>query len=123
MPRRAFPSLPSTPAASGSVADRTPSFLPSAEPESSFAANLRTLRTNWKWAAFSQFFYTFSTLLAMPDVNLAVSLGISGTPVSCSDVQDVFKDIEDDLARGTALYLPRVMHRLLYTLTQDRKIK
>ena len=32
------------------------------------------------------------------------------------------QDIEDDLARGTALYLPRIMHRLLYTLTQDRKI-
>ncbi|KAI8969854.1 hypothetical protein BD414DRAFT_502363 [Trametes punicea] len=31
-------------------------------------------------------------------------------------------DIEDDLARGTNLYLPRVMHRLLYTLSQDRKL-
>ncbi|KAI0667805.1 hypothetical protein C8Q78DRAFT_1049731 [Trametes maxima] len=31
-------------------------------------------------------------------------------------------DIEDDLARGTNLYLPRIMHRLLYTLVQDRKI-
>ncbi|KAJ8481380.1 hypothetical protein ONZ51_g6021 [Trametes cubensis] len=36
---------------------------------------------------------------------------------------DVFlADIEDDLARGTNLFLPRVMHRLLYTLSQDRKI-
>ncbi|KAI1786771.1 hypothetical protein LXA43DRAFT_1032456 [Ganoderma leucocontextum] len=36
---------------------------------------------------------------------------------------DVFlSDVEDDLARGTNLYLPRIMHRLLYTLSQDRKL-
>ena len=30
--------------------------------------------------------------------------------------------IEDDLARSTRIHTPRVMHRLLYALTQDRKI-
>ena len=39
-----------------------------------------------------------------------------------ADVHAVRQDIEDDLARGTALYIPRVMQRLLYTLTQDRKM-
>ena len=33
------------------------------------------------------------------------------------------QDVEDDLARGTNVYLPRIMHRLLYTLSQDRKLK
>ncbi|THH15755.1 hypothetical protein EUX98_g9416 [Antrodiella citrinella] len=66
------------------------------------AANLRALRSHWKWAAFSQFFYTFAPLLALPDIALA--------------------DIEDDLARPRSLYLPRVIQRLLITLTQDRKI-
>lgn len=32
------------------------------------------------------------------------------------------QDIEEDLARGTSLYVPRVMHRLLYTMSQDRKL-
>ncbi|KAH8093710.1 hypothetical protein BXZ70DRAFT_376563 [Cristinia sonorae] len=68
----------------------------------SHADNLRTLRSNWKWAAFSQFFYTFAALVALPDVTLV--------------------DIEDDLARPSSLYLPRLMQRLLITLTQDRKI-
>ena len=30
------------------------------------------LRRQWKWAVFSQFFYTFATLFAMPDVSLSV---------------------------------------------------
>lgn len=33
---------------------------------------LAILRTNWKWAAFSQFFFTFNPLFNMDDVNLAV---------------------------------------------------
>ncbi|TCD63136.1 hypothetical protein EIP91_005974 [Steccherinum ochraceum] len=66
------------------------------------AANLKSLRLNWKWAAVSQFFYTFAPLLALNDVSLS--------------------DIEDDLARPSSIYLPRLMSRLLITLTQDRKI-
>lgn len=35
--------------------------------------NIDRLRKHWKWAAFSQFFFTFARLLAMQDVTLAVS--------------------------------------------------
>ncbi|KAJ7194258.1 hypothetical protein C8J57DRAFT_1108823 [Mycena rebaudengoi] len=66
------------------------------------AQNLTLLRTHWKWAAFSQFFFTFPHLFSMEDVSL--------------------NDIEDDLARETNLFLPRVMARLLYVLSYDRKV-
>lgn len=36
--------------------------------------SLANLRTQWRWAAFSQFFFTFSPLFAMNDVSLAVCL-------------------------------------------------
>ncbi|KAJ6570295.1 hypothetical protein DFH09DRAFT_1154608 [Mycena vulgaris] len=76
----------------------------SPEPSSSdpYAQNLARLRTHWKWAAFSQFFYTFSHLFAMEDVSL--------------------RDIEDDLAREINIFLPRVMARLLFVLSYDRKV-
>ncbi|KAJ3917883.1 hypothetical protein F5877DRAFT_43804 [Lentinula edodes] len=64
--------------------------------------NLVVLRKQWKWAAFSQFFFTFSPLFAMDDVSL--------------------KDVEDDLYMGSSLVLPRIMVRLLYTLSYDRKV-
>ncbi|KAL1701719.1 hypothetical protein EV121DRAFT_262846 [Schizophyllum commune] len=62
---------------------------------------LAILRTNWKWAAFSQFFFTFNPLFNMDDVTLTA--------------------IEDDLYLGTNLVLPRVVQRLLWTLSYDRK--
>ncbi|KAI0324677.1 hypothetical protein GY45DRAFT_1375369 [Cubamyces sp. BRFM 1775] len=100
MPRRtATPATPAPPAPLPPP-PRDPATLAESDPQ--WAANLATLRRHWKWANFSQFFYTFAPLLAIPDVFLS--------------------DIEDDLARGTNLFLPRVMHRLLYTLSQDRKI-
>ncbi|KAM6504385.1 hypothetical protein JOM56_001328 [Amanita muscaria] len=64
--------------------------------------NLAILRTQWKWAAFSQFFYTFSPLFALDDVSLI--------------------DIESDLVEGTSHVIPRITTRLLYTLTYDRKV-
>ncbi|KAI0035502.1 hypothetical protein K488DRAFT_68310 [Vararia minispora EC-137] len=70
--------------------------------DASFAVEYAALRRNWKWANFSQFFYTFNALFNMPDISLA--------------------DIEDDLARSSMLVLPRIMHRLLVVLTQDRKL-
>ncbi|KAJ7178692.1 hypothetical protein C8R43DRAFT_974137 [Mycena crocata] len=70
--------------------------------EHRIAQNLATLRTSWKWAAFSQFFFTFSQLFNMDDVAL--------------------NDIEDDLTRDTTIYLPRVMARLLFVLSYDRKV-
>ncbi|KAJ7895858.1 hypothetical protein B0H13DRAFT_2034594 [Mycena leptocephala] len=57
--------------------------------------NLAQLRTNWKWAAFSQFFYTFPIFLPWRTLR---------SP----------SDIEDDLARETNIFLPRVMTRLLF---------
>ncbi|KAJ3890976.1 hypothetical protein GG344DRAFT_48286 [Lentinula edodes] len=71
-------------------------------PPRSLPENLVVLRKQWKWAAFSQFFFTFSPLFAMDDVSL--------------------KDVEDDLYMGSSLVLPRIMVRLLYTLSYDRKV-
>ncbi|KAJ7650573.1 hypothetical protein FB45DRAFT_888155 [Roridomyces roridus] len=70
--------------------------------EDECAQNLAVLRTHWKWAAFSQFFFTFAPLFAMQDVSL--------------------NDIELDLARGSNIFLPRVMTRLLFVLSYDRKV-
>ncbi|KAI0353807.1 hypothetical protein OH77DRAFT_1427123 [Trametes cingulata] len=100
MPRRT--ATPATPAPPAPLPPPPRDIVVVAESDPQWAANLQTLRRHWKWANFSQFFYTFAPLLAMPDVFLT--------------------DVEDDLARGTNLYLPRIMHRLLYTLSQDRKI-
>ncbi|KAF7316997.1 DALR-1 domain-containing protein [Mycena chlorophos] len=63
---------------------------------------LLVLRTHWKWASLSQFLYTFSPVLNMDEVSLA--------------------DIEDDLVRGSRVVLPRVMTRLLFVLSGDRKV-
>ncbi|KAI0747333.1 hypothetical protein BC629DRAFT_1739948 [Irpex lacteus] len=77
--------------------------LPQHEPsDEAYVANIQSLRRSWQWAAFSQFFYTFAQLLQMPEVTLS--------------------DVEDDLARGTSLYLPRIMTRLLVTMSLDRKL-
>ncbi|KAH9941354.1 hypothetical protein B0H21DRAFT_811643 [Amylocystis lapponica] len=100
MARRTLTPATPIPTAVSTAPPRDPSLLAQSDPV--WSANLLLLRRQWKWAAFSQFFYTFATLLATGDVALS--------------------EIEDDLARSTALYLPRMMHRLLYTLTQDRKI-
>ncbi|KAJ3809360.1 hypothetical protein F5876DRAFT_44013 [Lentinula aff. lateritia] len=83
--------------AAPNLSTRSAAFPPQSLPE-----NLVVLRKQWKWAAFSQFFFTFSPLFAMDDVSL--------------------KDVEDDLYMGSSLVLPRVMVRLLYTLSYDRKV-
>ncbi|KAI0048997.1 hypothetical protein FA95DRAFT_1557418 [Auriscalpium vulgare] len=98
MPRRSAQAALATPAASTPRRDAS-APLPSDDP---FHPELTLLRRHWKWAAFSQFFYTFSVLFAMPDVSIT--------------------DIEDDLTRSTSLVLPRVMLRLLLACTQDRKL-
>ncbi|KAJ7716810.1 hypothetical protein DFH07DRAFT_861834 [Mycena maculata] len=96
MPRRAAP----RPAELLDPSPHQDSPIPSSSDVSS--RNLAILRTHWKWAAFSQFFFTFSHLFAMEDVSLS--------------------DIEDDLARGSNIFLPRVMARLLFVLSYDRKV-
>ncbi|KAL1745390.1 hypothetical protein HDZ31DRAFT_63138 [Schizophyllum fasciatum] len=62
---------------------------------------LAVLRTSWKWAAFGQFFFTFNPIFNMDDVTLNA--------------------IEDDLYMGTNVVLPRIVQRLLWTLSYDRK--
>ena len=42
--------------------------------DTTYQHNLTLLRRHWKWANFSQFFYTFAQLLSVPDVSLTVSL-------------------------------------------------
>ena len=48
-----------------------------ADDDPQWAANILLLRRHWKWANFSQFFYTFADLLAMPDVFLSVRIAVS----------------------------------------------
>lgn len=96
MPRRNL--LSSTPVrASSNISFTDASLLPPSD--STYATNISTLRRQWRWAAFSQFFYTFAQLLQMPDVLLTVSILSCGTELktlplvySCS-------------------WLPRVGHR------------
>jgi len=45
--------------------------LPTSQQDSP-AENLAILRTQWRWAAFSQFFFTFFPLFALNDVTVAV---------------------------------------------------
>src|SRR6266446_3384824 len=66
MPRRA--AALATPATSTPLTDGT-LIQQSDDP---FASQVSLLRRQWKWAAFSQFFYTFATLFAMPEVSLTV---------------------------------------------------
>ena len=63
MPRRAAASTPATP-----LTDNTHSQ----QLDDPFAPQVSLLRRQWKWAAFSQFFYTFATLFPLPDVSLTV---------------------------------------------------
>ncbi|EAU85649.2 hypothetical protein CC1G_10921 [Coprinopsis cinerea okayama7 len=65
-------------------------------------ANLFNLRRHWKWAAVTQFYYIFADLFATNDVSIT--------------------DIENDFIHGTDVFLPRIMQRLLVTLSYDRKI-
>ncbi|OCB85271.1 hypothetical protein A7U60_g7576 [Sanghuangporus baumii] len=87
--------------ASSSPAPPRRSFLV-AQPASTASPQLRELRRQWKWAAVSQFLYTFAQLVALDDVHLV--------------------DVEEDLVNSTMIVIPRLMQRLLITLTQDRKI-
>lgn len=56
------------------VTDPGPSVQLAPDP---FAEEYKQLRTHWKWANLSQFFFTFSQLFAMDDVSLNVSIQIT----------------------------------------------
>lgn len=74
MPRRA--AARATPASSAPLTDTTHN----PQPDDPFAPQVSLLRRQWKWAAFSQFFYTFATLFAMPDVSLTVRHAFPSLP-------------------------------------------
>ena len=62
MPRRPAPPASSTPLTDGTHNPQS---------DDPFVTQVTLLRRQWKWAVFSQFFYTFATLFAMPDVSLS----------------------------------------------------
>jgi hypothetical protein len=66
MPRRA--AARATPASSTPLTDG----IHNSQPDDPFSTQVSLLRRQWKWAAFSQFFYTFATIFAMPNVSLTV---------------------------------------------------
>ncbi|KAG9088963.1 hypothetical protein FRC06_001757 [Ceratobasidium sp. 370] len=72
------------------------------DPNAYLPPTLASLRRDWRWAAVSQFLYTFQG------------------PLRIDPYVEV--ELEDDLAYGTDVALSRIVHRLLFTLAQDRKI-
>ncbi|CEL55342.1 hypothetical protein RSOLAG1IB_01352 [Rhizoctonia solani AG-1 IB] len=63
---------------------------------------LASLRRDWRWAGVSQFLYTFQG------------------PLRIDPYVEV--ELEEDLAYGSDFALSKIVHRLLFTLAQDRKI-
>jgi hypothetical protein len=66
MPRRA--AALATPATSTPLTDGTHNQ----QQDDPFVAQVSLLRRQWKWAVFSQFFYTFANLFAVTDLSLTV---------------------------------------------------
>ncbi|TFK70279.1 hypothetical protein BDN72DRAFT_877858 [Pluteus cervinus] len=64
--------------------------------------NLDILRKHWKWAAISQFLVTFAPVFSTVSFTIA--------------------EVELDLAHGLDQVLSKIMQRLLYALTYDKKI-
>ncbi|KAF4596441.1 hypothetical protein EYR38_007828 [Pleurotus pulmonarius] len=79
-----------------------PTIAPSTLTTQTIPDDLVVLRRQWKWAAFCQFFVTFAPLFAMDEVTVG--------------------DIEHDLVHSTSVVIPRIMQRLLYCLSYDRKV-
>ncbi|KAG8770398.1 hypothetical protein FRC12_004286, partial [Ceratobasidium sp. 428] len=72
------------------------------DPNAWLPPTLASLRRDWRWAVVSQFLYTFQG------------------PLRIDPYVEV--ELEEDLAYGTDVALSRIVHRLLFTLAQDRKI-
>ncbi|KAF9473752.1 hypothetical protein BDN70DRAFT_915558 [Pholiota conissans] len=94
--------MPRRSTARASIQPSAPTTAPQPPHSDPYSDNVALLRRQWRWAAFSQFFCTFSQLFAMEDVTVA--------------------DIENDLLYQTSAVIPRIMQRLLYTLSYDRKV-
>jgi hypothetical protein len=113
MPRRSSTRI----AVSAAVAPDVPQVQLPLDPVSE---NFKNLRQHWKWAAFCQFYYVFFDLFNINDVSVEVH-PISRLYSSVFDLEWP-QDIENDLIHGTDVFLPRIMQRLLFTLSYDRKI-
>jgi hypothetical protein len=96
---------------------------PDGGPLDTLQANLTLLRRQWKWAAFHQFFYTFEHLFAMPEISITVRTFLKDPMRDNFNALRWFQDIEDDLTRSTSFVLPRVIIRLIHTLSHDKKTK
>ena len=70
MPR---PSTRSTRSTNNRPPSSPPPPLPPSPEEETYLANLTLLRHSWKWAVFSQFYFTFALLFAMDDIPISVS--------------------------------------------------
>ena len=113
MPRRSSTRI----TALAAVAPEVPQVQQPLDP---LSENFKNLRQHWKWAAVCQFYYVFFDLFSINDDSV--------------EVRDIFRlypcvfdvewpqDIENDLIHGTDVFLPRIMQRLLFTLSYDRKI-
>ncbi|KAG8895037.1 hypothetical protein FRC00_008115, partial [Tulasnella sp. 408] len=76
---------------------------PEPEPEQSvLTPNHLFLRTNVKWAAVCQYIITFFPAIGVPEFTVQV--------------------LEDDMANSTFTIIPKLMHKMLYTTTLDRRI-
>ncbi|KAG8880976.1 hypothetical protein FRB97_000300 [Tulasnella sp. 331] len=78
-----------------------PSTPPDTVPEE-LSPNVQYLRTQSKWAAVCQYITTFMPAIGVPDYTVQM--------------------LEDDLGDSTFTILPKLMHKMLYTLTLDRRI-
>lgn len=67
--------MPRRIATRNSTADSATPHAPSPglAPQTFLPSDVLELRRQWKWAAFSQFFFTFAPLFNMDDVSIAVS--------------------------------------------------
>lgn len=62
-----------------------PPRQPSAPEDGAYLTSLALLRRNWKWAVFSQFYFTFAPLFAMNDVPISVSKRNASPPILTSE--------------------------------------
>ncbi|KAG8904086.1 hypothetical protein FRB99_002286 [Tulasnella sp. 403] len=81
---------------------RLPPQQPSKQEHPQLHPNAQYLRTQVKWAAVCQYLTTFHPAIGVQDYTV--------------------QTLEDDLVESTFVILPKLMHKMLYTLTLDRRI-
>lgn len=96
MPRRPFVRALTTTSATPHASS------PALPPDTVFSDNVAQLRRQWKWAAFSQFFFTFAPLFNMNDITITVS-------VNTIPFWNYRHDSEDAVASVAMLYKRRIL--------------